>query len=370
MLPVIEKKPVWGDPGISEVLQLPENTINMPASTGGRFTRSIQRAGLLKTLRFYLTQTGVVTGYSVAPSKSVLGVLGANVDRIQVSANGQTALYSLSGLMAQVYNEIQNRDGSVLANAAYQSGTGMVAGAQLQNYDAIGANGTFTAKFPFEFRFGLPLLIEQQISELGLWLLQNQSVDLNIDITFNNPYSAAASVYALWSGGTLTYTPTLASSTLQIERELYTIPDDPDTYPNLQWAHQVIEYSVPITGGRATFPLPRAGVLLRAAVMNLDANDAPVEITDVSELAWQYGGNEKPVSRAGWSLAEEWLMDYGRMAPKGVGLLDFYKWGGDGLKFVKNTEDLANLQLNTTFTATTTGTQRILIDRLMPVSAM
>ena len=361
----------WGDPNVSELMQVQETTVAMPTTTGGQVTRTMQRAGLLKRLRFYSQAQATVSAYTSAPTKSVYGPLGAFISRIRLEANGQIPLFDLSGIGAAVYNEVQNRDGSTLAPGAYTGATvtNMSGSADLARYDAIGATGDFYARFPFEFQLGLPMNLNGVQTEMGLWLLQNQAIDLGLSVTFNDPIGAAAGNNTLWGGGTNTKTGVVAGSFLQIERELYTIPRSVQDYPNLKWAHQVIEIDNPFTGGLSRYQIPRAGLLLRAVFINLDSSGLPVENTDIASLKWMYGSNDTPISRPGVMLNAEWVSDYGRPAPKGVSVLDFYKWGENGLKFVKDTESLANLRTETQFTSTTTGTQKIILDRLIPVAA-
>jgi hypothetical protein len=345
----------------------------MPNSTGGQVTRTLQRSGLLKKLRFLMQAQINVSAYTSAPTKSVYGPLGAFINRIRVEANGQIPLVDLSGLGATMYNEVQNRDGSVMATPAALGATvtNMGGSASLAAYPAIGATGDFAATFPFEFNFALPFNISGQIQELGLWLLQNQAIDVGINVQFNNPAATAAANNALYGGaaGVYTATGTVASSFLQIERELYTIPADPKNYPNLQWAHQVIEFDNPFTGNFSRYSIPRAGLILRAITINLDSSGIPIENTDISAMKWMYGSNDTPISRPGAMMNAEYVEDYNRNPPKGMTVLDFYKWGENGLKFVKSSEDLANLRLETNYTSTATGMQKIILDRLIPVAA-
>ena len=360
---------MWGDANVSELQQIQETTIPMPTTTGGQVTRTFQRAGLLKRVRFFSSAQINVSAYTNAPTKSAYGPLGAFINRIRLEANGQIPLFDLSGLGAAVYNEIQNRDGSVLATPPYLGTTvhNMTATATMPQYDTVGATGDFYAKFPFEFQLALPMNINGQQTELGLWLLQNQAIDLGLTVQFNDPVGAAAGNNVLWGGGTNTKAGVVAGSFLQIERELYTIPADPKNYPNLKWAHQVIEYSNPFTGNFSRFDIPRSGLLLRAVAINLDGSGNAIENTDISSMKFVYGSNDTPINRPGNMLNAEFLNDYNRYPPKGVSVLDFYKWGENGLKFVKDTESLANLRLETTFTATASGTQRIILDTLVPV---
>lgn len=358
----------WGDPSVSELLQLEETQIQMPNTTGGIKTQTMQRAGLLRKLRFIFQSQINVSAYTNAPTKSGYGPLGAGLNRIRVEANGQIPLVDMSGLGAAVYNEIQNRDGSVLSPGTIAAVNNMTAAAELVKYDTVGATGDFYARFPFEINFALPFQIRGFMEELGLWLLQNQAIDLSITAQFNDPVAAAAANNVLWGGGTNTKAGVTAGSFLKIERELYTIPADPKDYPNLTWAHQIVEQDIPFTGGVSRIQIPRAGLMLRAALINLDSSGNPIESgTEVSSLKWQYGSNETPISRSGLFLDSEYLSDYNRRPLKGVNVLDFYKWGDNGLKFVKNTEDLANLRIETNFASVTTGTQKLILDRLIPV---
>lgn len=359
----------WGQPGVSELQQIQETTVQMPTTVGGQVTQTLQRAGLLRRVRFYFQSQINVSAYTSAPTKSVYGPLGAGINRIRLEANGQVPLFDLSGLGMEFYNEIQNQDGSVLATPPYLSATqvNVTASADLVRYDTVGATGDFFARYPFEVQLGLPMQINGEVNELGLWLLQNQSIDVGLTVIFNDPGQAAASVNALWGGGTNTKAGVPAGSFLQIERELYTVPALPENYPNLKWAHQIVEYTNTFTGNFSRFNIPRAGLLLRAILINLDASNLPIENTDVSSLKWIYGSNDTPISRPGVMLNAEYLEDYNRLPPKGCTVLDFYKWGAYGLKLVKDTERLANLRLETNFIATAAGTQKIILDRLIPV---
>jgi hypothetical protein len=362
----------WGDPGVTERQLILETPIADPTQSGGQTTGTLQRAGFLERLRFNLTAQFDQSAGTGAPVKSVKSVLGSVIDRITLQANGMLPLIDLSGLMAMIYNEITNRDGSPLAPVAYQADMNISAAAALAAYPA-GATGvvSYIAKHPFEFQLAIPLMVNQQKVEWGLWLLQNQTVDLGLQVRFNALFNAAASVDALYSGGTgVVGTTSLANTKLDIERSLYTVPAKADDYPDINWAHQIIEFTQPIVSNYARFDVPKAGILLRALLYTEDANGLPVEYTDIKNVSWVYGANAAPIVRTGAFLTNEFVHDYDRYPPKGVAVLDFYKWGGDGLKLVKSTQDLANLRIETNYTATASGKQRIVLDRMVPIAKM
>ena len=362
----------WGDPGVTERQLVLETPVATPGQAGGRANLILQRAGFLERLRFNLFAELAQSAGTGAPVKSVKGVVGSVIDRIVLQANGMLPLVDLSGLMAMLVNEVQNRDGGPIAPSTFQADLNISGAAVLAAYPA-GATGvvTYLAKHPFEFQMAVPLMVNQQKVEWGLWLLQNQTVDLNLQVSWNNLLSAAASVDALYSGGTgVVATTTLAGTRVDIERSLYTVPAKVTDYPDINWAHQQIEFTQPIVSNFARFDLPKAGILLKAIIYTEDANGLPVEYTDIKDLSWVYGANAAPIKRTGAFLTNEFVHDYNRYPPKGIAVLDFYKWGGDGLKTVKSTQDLANLRIETNYTATASGRQRIVLDRMVPIARM
>ena len=361
---------MWGDPGVSEQTLILENNMFIPATTGGVTTMALQRAGLLRRLRAFFYGTVAQSAATAAPSKSAHGSLGGAILRFRVDANGRVPLVDLSGIGLMMYNEIQNRDGSPWATPQAIAANSLAQTTDLSVYTTptTGAT-TYYDSYPFEIQFGLPVMLQGRQTELGLWLLQNQAIDLNVEITFNPAYVATGPFGAYNAGTGAAATWTVATSYVALERELYSVPLDPKNYPNLSWAHQVIEFSSPFTGYFSRFNIPRAGLILRVASVTLDGSNLVVDASDISKMQWVYGSNETPISRPGWAMTNEFEMDYNRLPPKGLALLDFYKWGEQGLKLVKNSEELANLRLETTYTGTAAGTQKIIIDRLVPVAA-
>ena len=364
-----ENNGVWGDPGVTEQQLVLEDSIAIPATSGGVATRVLQRAGYLRKLRMWLDAEISQTAATGAPSKSPYGPFAGMIRRIRIEAAGRQPLYVLSGLGATIYNEVQNRDGGVLAYPAFLAAHNITEATSLVVYTtaATGAQ-TYYVKFPLEYAFSLPVFVRGVAEELGLWLLQDRSVDLSVEVEWNDPVQASASYHAAYSGGTgLTGDPVVASTNLKIERELYSVPANPKARPNEAWAHQVIEYEEAISGGKFRFDVPAAGLLLRAVVIMLDSSNDPVEYTDLTSMSVIYGTNTTPIRRAGWAMAQEYLQDYGRMPAKGVVVNDFYKWGLDTLKLAKDSESLANFRIEGEFSSTTTGTAIIILDTLQRV---
>lgn len=362
--------PMWGDPNITEQLLIQETSIQPQSVNGGNVSRNLQRAGLLRKLRFYQNAQITLTGYTTAPGKSPYGPLSF-INSISVLANGQVPLVQLSGKSIMFYMEVENPDGSVLTRPLNIAELNVTDSLKLARYDAIGATGTFNAMYPFEILHAIPVNIRGLMMEYGMWLLQNQGIDLTVTINFNPCYATSATNDAVWSAGTgiVTTGTDLNNSNVQIERELYTIPTDPRAFPNMAWAHQIVEFVTPFTGKTMIFQIPRSGYLLRALILNQDASAQPlfVEYNDILNFKWQYGATDTPVNRPGWAFIEEFLSDYDRQPPKGCIVLDFYRRGDFAMKLIKDTENLANLRIEEDFGTTTSGTTTIILDRLIPV---
>ena len=363
----------WGDPGVTEQQMILEDSIMCPGASGGVKTQTLQRAGYLKKLRVMAEAEIEQTVATNAPSISPYGPFAGLIRRIRVEAAGRQPLFVASGHGASIYNEIQNKDGSVLATPAFGATFGIVAATPLVEYTAPGtAAQSYKVKFPLEFAFSLPVFVRGIAQELGLWLLQDRSVDLAVEVQFNPPIEQAAAgdlnrLYSGGAGGDLAATYTLAATMLRIERELYAVPADPKDRPPEVWAHQLVEHEEAISGKKFRFDIPAAGLILRAIIVVMDADGALVEYTDIDNISVIYGTNTTPVRRPGWAMVQEYLQDYGRYPPKGVVVNDMYKWGMDTLKLAKDSEALANFRIEGTFTATTAGTVLIMLDTLQRV---
>jgi hypothetical protein len=359
----------WGDYGTTEVMQLQEDDVQTPGESGGLKTITLQKAGYVKKMRMRALAKYVQTAATAAPSKSVYGPLGAFVKRIRVTAGGKQPLVDLSGRQAQDYNEVQNRDGSILANPAFDTPSNVTAGKSLISYTTPGTGAqTYTVEFPFEVGFAIPVFVQGVANELGLFLLQQDAFSVGVEVDFNPVYKSTSDRNALYSGGTgVTGSTTLADTKIQIERELYALPARREDRPDEAWAHQIIGYDEPIASKKAKFKVPQVGLVLRAVCRVEDSNGDPVDWDDIVAVEVKYGAMTTPIRRSGWALTAEFVQDYGRYQPKGVFVLDFYKWGLDTLKLLKDSDNLANFSISIEMSATSTGTLFIALDTLLQV---
>ncbi|WP_322510720.1 hypothetical protein [Chloroflexus sp.] len=349
-----------------QIISVIESPILIPSLSGGRQTVPLRRAGFLKKLRFHYTATLNVTAFTSAPSRSAFGVLGGGISRLRVEANGKIPLFDLTGKGLVVWTEIQNRDGTLLTLPSAKAQTYPLA-ADFTSYPAISGTGTVTVTDATELNFMIPVYVRGILTELGLVLLQNEALDIGVEVVFNPLYSPTVTNDALYSGGTLTVSMGTPSQ-LEVERESYTVPSNPRDFPDTRWVHQVLEFNQPISGGFFRFEVPRAGLLLRAVIRIEDAAGAPVELAGSDRFRVIYGANEVVVDRFYRHIRPEYVFDYSRLPPRGVAVIDFYKWGFETLRLAKNTEVLANLAIEGTVASGAMA--MITLERLMPVVAV
>lgn len=372
----------WHLPGVSELNQLQETVQNIPPAGGAANVVSVQQAGFINKLRGYLDAQISQSAGTTAPVKTAYGPLGGSIKRLQVLVAGRKPFFSLSGLGLLVYNEVNNPDSSVLRPPPYLTGTSdaVVAEAAHLTAHTVPTTGatTYNVKAPFELLFGIPVWMAKLIpmgkdyipietaEQVGLWYLQERKTALTIESEFwppyaaagnQTPYNAGVAVVALWSSSV---------NQLRWERELYDVPPDVNAWPDQNFVHQVVEYEAAIAGKTSTFPIPQVGALLRAIFILLDSNGALVEWTDLLNLSLTYGAADKPIDRPGWALVNDYLEDQGGYPMKGVVVLDFYKAGRQAARLARDTDRIANLAFNLLFSATTTGTVKIILESLVP----
>lgn len=375
----------WGDPGVTELQVLKDNSLSFSAinatptgASNGIVT--LQHVGLLRRLRIRLNVPfSTVAASATAPTLDVNGPWDM-INLFRADVNGIAPLYAVSGMGAFLISLASNPSASVDAQTSaiatdpspfsdvYQFPTVTTSSASYQM--------TGYLDLPFSIDLSLPSQTQNIPSELGLWLLQNQATDLNLTLALN-PLNGSTPGYAPYQGGTgLTYSYTAA--TVDFEREMYRIPSDPANMPNLQWALQWTEKLVPFSGTSLDLYIDRAGVLLQTICYVVDsATNDGVATAKVQDAQFVYGTNETPYNGdPGFTRARQ-LRDWGRLFTKGCYQFDPYQWTGSpfnrigSFKLVYNTETIINQRMHFDFTSSLASGSyvRMLTQRLIPIVA-
>lgn len=374
---------MWGDPGVTELQILKDNSIalsgiNVTPTTTGQGILTLQHVGLLRRLRLRLNFPFSVTGYTTPPTLDVNGPWNI-INTLRADVNGIAPLYVVSGigaymisLLSTPFATVDSQTGAIATDASVLT--------DVFAFPSVGAAGPFTATamldLPFTVDISLPGQQLNLPTELGLWLLQNQTVDMVLTVNFNALQGANPTVQPYQGGTGSTYAYTGAS--IDIEREFYRIPSDPANMPVLAWAHQWVETVVPFQGTSLDLPISRAGIVLRALAYVVDGatNDGALS-SKFTGMSYVYGANETPIIVDPGFMRARQLRDYGRLFPRGAFLFDWYKWGGTpsqmvgSFKLTYNTEAIVNQRIHFDFASSmAAGSQvRFLVERLIPIVA-
>jgi hypothetical protein len=412
---------MWGDPGVTELQMLRDASFALSAfgitpANGGQGPVVLQHVGLLRRLALKAhIPVNIITGV-LSPA----GTLDVNgpwnlINQFRADVNGIAPLYVTSGWGAYLISFFSNPFGVVDNQTLAQSTSvalaegDLAAGTAAANnipsgvygfpasqagtpspsgfYNAVATTPTAVASPSFSLLFvtDLPYIMDMILpgqtlstpTELGLWLLQNQTVDMVLTFAFSaltsatpgsTPYQGALPVANLQYG----------SATIDIEREFYRIPSDPSNMPILAWAHQWVETYVPFSGNALDLFISRAGILLRCIAYIFDAttNDGILP-NKITQMTFVYGANETPMIIDPVLMRRRQVRDYGRQMPKGAYVFDWPRWDNSPFTFTQsfklmyNTEAIVNQRVHFDFGAALAVNSycRFLVERLIPIVA-
>lgn len=374
---------LWGDPGVTELQIIKDNSIalagiNVTPTTTGQGVMTLQHVGLLRRLRLRMNIPYTVTGFTTGPTNDVNGPWDL-INTLRFDVNGIAPLYVVSGfgaylisLLATPFATVDSQTTAIATDAnaftdAFAFPT--IAGAGSQTITAF-------LDLPFTVDISLPGQQLNLPTELGLWLLQNQTVDMVMTVNFNALNGANPGVQPYQGGTGSTYAYSGAS--IDVEREFYRIPSDPQNMPILAWAHQWVETVVPFTGTALDLPIARAGIVLRAVAYVFDGNTNDGALAaKFTQMTYVYGANETPMLVDPGFMRARQLRDYGRLLPKGCFVFDWYKWSGTpaqlvgSFKLTYNTEAIVNQRVHFDFASSMAAGSyvRFLVERLIPIVA-
>lgn len=378
-------------PGSTELNQLVEDSTYIPAGGGLGNVVVVQQAGFLRKLRGWLDTEVLQTVSTAGATKSTWGALGGSLNRLKATVHGRKPFFDISGLGLQVYNEVNNPDGSVFAPHAYltvaiaPADVNMVESTHLTQHTAGGAGAqTYVVRQPFELPFGMPVWMTRLIKlgkdfipvqaeeEVGLWHLQDQQTRMEITTDFfPSVIQPDTDPHAPYSSDDIVGTWSAVENRIRWERELYTVPSAMDELPDQSFIHQVIEYNQPIVNSAFRFPIPQVGSLLRAIFIFHD-NEVGACLVDwaatmpTATIALTYGASDAPIVRPMWALVADYMSDYNRYPPDGTVVFDFYKAGRQAARLARDTDRIANLAFVGVTTGLATGTVRIILESLVP----
>ena len=360
----------WGDPAVTRLRRQADQSIIY--ATGVNTPQTLQHVGLLKKLRLItaLNISNVLGGGTSVQSSQGPWNLFSN---LLIRVSGLDLLYQVSGWGLYLINLVINQQyapnapGVATQNTVNQQEDPL----DVFNYPSYGAITTQPLLFNLDLPFTAPLL---GFEDLGLWLIQNETVNMEVVPTYNllggadllqQPYVlTGAATSAVNSGSTALW------------REFYGVPQSQADMPPLGYVHQWEEQYNAVTGTQIDVDHQRGGVLLRLLYQIDDADSvgdgsnvfAGILAANVAQIAFKYDANDTPFDEDAPSILARQRELYERDLPQGTYTHDFFSQTKT-LQDSYNTENYINVKTRFRFGKTLIAGSRIrtIRERLLPV---
>ena len=354
----------WGSPAVTRRRRQSDSTINF---SQGNTTLSLQHVGLIKALLLRYNATYAYTKSVGGSTQDQQGPFNA-VSNVNIKVNGIGTFCDASMWMLYNYNLVHYRDhGFDPASSDNANVLQTTSAASVFAFPAVpGSSGNITELFQLRYPFTVELA---GLKEIGLFVLQNDEVNVQVTPTFNaNAASATklAAPYDIAGGDTFA----LGTPTLDIQREFYAVPSDKSDYPVVGWFHQLETQRVSMTSTQTEINHPKGGIILRAIYSCVDGT-TPSLMTNanISRLQWLYGSNETPYDESITDILYNQRLLYGHDLPQGVLCHDFFGTGNQTLRDTYDTQKFQNLRTRivTPSTPSAGSYVDVLRERLIPI---
>lgn len=355
----------WGDPAVTRLRRQADKSITYAVGVNTPIT--LEHVGLLKKLRLIASLDIDLAQGSGAAVRDANGPwnLFAN---LLIRVSGLDLLYQTSGWGLYLINLVNERlyapdvNPSVVTNATTP--------ASLYNFPtspASGANLLFSLDLPFT----VPML---GFEDLGLWLIQNETVNMEVVPTFNALGGTTALNQPYDLSGTAT--ASVNSGAIAVWRDFFGVPARQEDMPPLGYVHQWEEQYDSVTGSQIDINHQRGGILLRLLYQIVDADstggDAGVinglSNANLSELAFKFDANDTPFDEDVFNTLARQRELYDRDLPQGVYTHDFFL-DTHTLRDSYNTENYINIKTRFRFAKSLVSGSyiRTVRERLLPV---
>jgi len=362
----------WGDPAVTRLRRQADTGI--PYAFGVNNPTTLQHVGLLKRLllTFNANITNTLNANTIlqdeqGPWNILAGLL--------IRVSGLELLYQVSGwglYLINLVNDYQAAPSS--SGVANQAGTPaqQTTDTDIYAFPASGAQTAQTLLFTLDLPFTVPM---QGFDDLGLWLIQNETVNMEVTPTFNTLGSLTllGSPYDL---GGAAATAVVNSGTLGIMREFYGVPSDSGSMPPLGYVHQWEEAYQAVVGSQIDIDHQRGGVILRALYQIDDFDSAGdgsnvfsgLQNKNLTSLQWKYDANDTPFDEDVTNVLRRQRELYGRDLPQGTYTHDFFAQTKT-LQDTYDTERYINIKTRFIFAKSLAAGSRIRVirERLLPV---
>jgi hypothetical protein len=352
--------------------QLPD--INVAAF--GEYDRvNCQQVGFLAGLDIYVFGT-ITAGTSPSGNWDTNYFPWSILKRVQLSLNTGIPILDCSGYSLFLINSLMHRNQQPWNSPPASGGFNNSGTKGPRTGRVIAPSGAIAGANKFGFHLHVPVALDDALSG-GLIQLQNQAYVATLNLTFAQPADLVAAGASLGTGPTI-------SATVRTTQTHFSLPEDPRSYPNLQYVHQWLQQDVPWSAtGDQLYQPPLGGVISRV-IVDVQNNAAPQDFFSVASdptspnfgnLTVQFAGSQRPEVLDYRARLQQQYEQYGFDLPNGVLVHDFslgsgsLELGWDG-RDAYDTGVLTEFSLMTNITATpTNGVIRYVRELLLPRSA-
>ena len=352
----------WGSPKVTRLRRQADQTISYTAGTN---TLSLQHVGMLESLLFRYNATYAYTKSVGGSTQDAQGPFNS-VSNLNVKVNGIGQFLDCSAWMLYLY-DLVHYPGFDPASSDNPNVLQTTTGTSIFSFPAVpGASGNVTLLYQLRFPFVVKIA---NIKEVGLFIAQNDEVNLQVTPSFNGTAMSAtklAAPYDLAGGDSMT----IGTPTLDLVRSFYAVPANKGDYPIIGWFHQIESQRVSMTATTTEIAHPKGGVILRAIYQCIDGGTPGLMANStISKLQWVYGSNETPWDESITDVLLRQRVDYGHDLPQGALVHDFFGEGGNTMRHTYDTQEYQNLRTRivTASTPAAGSYVDVIRERLIPI---
>jgi hypothetical protein len=352
----------WGDPAVTRLRRQADKSINY--AVGVNTPTTLEHVGLLKSIRLIFRASVTLTAGGGSVTKDKQGPWNI-LSNILIRVSGLDSLFQVSGWGAYLIDLVS------FTNFAPDSPGGAVTNQNPASDVFNFPSATGTLNFALDLPFTVPLL---GFEDLGLWLIQNETVNMEIIPTFANLGGTAALLvpYILAGGATAAVT----AGNIAVWRQFYGVPASASDMPPLGYVHQWEEQYDTVAGTQYDVQHQRGGVFLRILHQVIDADSVGdgsnvlngLLAANLSNMQFKYDANDTPFDEDPYQILSRQRELYQRDLPQGVFTEDFFS-ATKTLQDSYNTENYINIKTHFNFAKSLISGSyiRSVRERLLPV---
>ncbi len=320
----------WGAPGVTHKLRATNGISTVPGAT--QTSNQLQQAGILQRLQLLVTGSTTTTANTGTVGKDVLGPWN-DLTLLTLTPSQQNPIYQVSGIMAYLIMLARSVE-ELTRGPDFNTGTPTDQDGQADVFAF--ATGTAAA-----YRHYLNVPVSQYLystgGEIGMFPLNDAALTMTLQYMANVSGTAPFNLYSTTAGNspfltTGNATATIANMAIEIYRDLYAVPANPQDAPVYNAVSTWIEESPQGASVASATSLkwlasPLSGLLARLLIFVWDSSIpngvAASNLSASNAINLTYDYNLPKVQESGYAAQVRQQEYYGMQLPQGAYFYDF-----------------------------------------------